>query len=166
PDHRRARGDGDDLREDPGTAVRVVAPGRRDRGVTELPAGFTCHVANVGVKDDTDDFVVIAADRTVPAAGVFTKSRFSGPSVTISREHLADGTARAVVVVSKNANVANGAEGGADARELVAGVAGRIGCASSDVLVASTGVIGRRYPMDRIRAGIDALPAVFMATEA
>lgn len=127
--------------------------------MTALPEGFGCHVANVGVKDASDDFVVIAAERPVPAAGVFTKSRFAGPSVTISREHLAGGAARAVVVVSKNANVANGPGGEADARELVAGVAGRLGCAPGDVLVASTGVIGRRYPMDRIRAGVAALPA-------
>ena len=134
--------------------------------MSELPSGFRCHVTNLGIKDDTDDFVVIAADRPVPAAGVFTKSRFSGPSVIISREHLADGTARAVVVVSKNANVANGPEGEADARELVAGVADRISGTASDVLVASTGVIGRRYPMDRIRAGLEALPAVFTTTDA
>ncbi len=56
--------------------------------MTSLPSGFGCHVANVGVKDGTDDLVVIAADTTVPAAGVFTRSRFVGPSVTVSREHL------------------------------------------------------------------------------
>lgn len=126
--------------------------------MTTLPAGFHCHVANIGVKDDTDDFVVIAADRPVPAAGVFTKSRFAGPSVLVSREHLADPYAQAMVVVSKNANVANGPDGLADARELVAGVAARLGCEASEVLVASTGVIGRRYPVERIRAGVAALP--------
>ena len=47
----------------------------------ELPAGFSAHVANVGIKDDTDDFVVIAADRPCAAAAVFTRSRFAGPSV-------------------------------------------------------------------------------------
>ena len=52
--------------------------------MTPLPQGFTCHVANVGVKDDTDDFVVITAGRRVPAAGVFTRSRFAGPSVVVS----------------------------------------------------------------------------------
>jgi glutamate N-acetyltransferase/amino-acid N-acetyltransferase len=124
----------------------------------ELPAGFGCHVANIGVKDTTDDFVVIAADAAVPAAGVFTKSRFVGPSVTISRRNLADGTARAIVVVSKNANVANGPDGHADAEALVDAVAARLGCSPSDVLVASTGVIGRRYPMDRVLAGVAALP--------
>ncbi|MFZ8997195.1 MAG: bifunctional glutamate N-acetyltransferase/amino-acid acetyltransferase ArgJ [Ilumatobacteraceae bacterium] len=126
---------------------------------TPLPAGFRCHVANIGVKNDERDFVVITADRPVPASGVFTKSRFSGPSVTISREHLADLSARAVVVVSKNANVANGPDGVADAHELVAGVADRLGCSPTDIVVASTGVIGRRYPMEQIRAGVAALPS-------
>jgi glutamate N-acetyltransferase/amino-acid N-acetyltransferase len=125
---------------------------------TELPRGFSAHVANIGIKDATDDFVVIAAERRVPAAGVFTRSRFAGPSVVISREHVADGWARAIVVVSKNANVANGPAGFDDANELVAGVAARLGCAASDVLVASTGVIGRRYPVDRIREGVAAMP--------
>ena len=125
---------------------------------TELPRGFAAHVANIGVKDATDDFVVIAAERRVPAAGVFTRSRFAGPSVVVSRQHIADGWARAMVVVSKNANVANGAVGLDDANELVAGVATRLGCEPADVLVASTGVIGRRYPIDRIRAGVSAMP--------
>ncbi|MEO6652353.1 MAG: bifunctional glutamate N-acetyltransferase/amino-acid acetyltransferase ArgJ [Ilumatobacteraceae bacterium] len=129
--------------------------------MTELPAGFAAYVANIGVKDDTDDFVVIAADRRVAAAGVFTRSRFAGPSVTVSREHLIDRAARAVVIVSKNANVANGPDGERDARELVAGVGERLGCDANDVLVASTGVIGRRYPMDRIRTGIAAIPGRF-----
>ena len=125
---------------------------------TELPMGFAAHVANIGVKDDTDDFVVLAADQRVPAAGVFTRSRFAGPSVVISRQHVADGWARAMVVVSKNANVANGPVGYDDACELVEGVAARLGCEPSDVLVASTGVIGRRYPIERIREGVAAMP--------
>jgi len=125
---------------------------------TELPLGFAAHIANIGVKDTTDDFVVIAAEARVPAAGVFTRSRFAGPSVVVSREHVADGWARAMVIVSKNANVANGPLGFDDARELVAGVAERLGCEPTDVLVASTGVIGRRYPIDRIREGVGNLP--------
>ena len=126
--------------------------------MTALPAGFSCYVANVGVKDDTDDFVVVAAATMCAADGVFTKSRFAGPSVHVSREHLADGRAKAIVVVSKNANVATGPVGLADARELASGVAKRLGCETTDVVVASTGVIGRRLPMDRIRAGIAAIP--------
>ncbi len=124
---------------------------------TSLPQGFRAHVANVGIKDDTDDFTVVAADGSCAAAGVFTRSSFAGPSVVVSRRHVADGAARAVVVVSKNANVATGPQGLADAEELAAGVAARLGCPASEVLLASTGVIGRTYPMERVRAGIDAI---------
>jgi glutamate N-acetyltransferase/amino-acid N-acetyltransferase len=127
--------------------------------VTALPRGFRAHVANLGVKDDRDDFVVIAADSPVAAAGVFTRSRFVAPCVQASREHLADGRAQAVVVVSRNANVANGADGEADNAALTKAVASRIGCAVADVLVASTGVIGRRYPIDRMLEGIARMPS-------
>jgi glutamate N-acetyltransferase/amino-acid N-acetyltransferase len=127
--------------------------------MTTLPSGFRGHVANIGIKDDTDDFVVIAADTAVPTIGLFTRSRFAGPSVTLSRTHLDDRTAQAVVVISKNANVANGPDGDRDAHEIAERVADRIGCAPDDVVVTSTGVIGRRYPIDRVRSGIDALPS-------
>ena len=131
-----------------------------------LPCGFSAHVANVGIKDDSDDFVVVAADRPCAASAVFTRSRFAGPSVEVSRRHAADGTLRAVVVVSKNANVATGAEGLAHAEELAAGVAVSLGCDPADVLVASTGVIGRPYPMDRIRAHLSGLHGPFEGTDA
>ncbi|MGA0959291.1 MAG: bifunctional glutamate N-acetyltransferase/amino-acid acetyltransferase ArgJ [Ilumatobacteraceae bacterium] len=123
-----------------------------------LPSGFRSWVTNVGVKDDSRDFTIVAADAPVAAAGVFTQSRFAGPSVVVSREHLADGHARAMVVISKNANVANGPVGLAHAREVTQGVAASLGCAASDVLIASTGVIGRVYPIERIRTGIAAIP--------
>ena len=123
-----------------------------------LPSGFRSWVTNVGVKDDSRDFTVVAADAPVAAAGVFTQSRFAGPSVVVSREHLVDGHARAMVVISKNANVANGPVGLAHAREVTQGVAASLGCAASDVLIASTGVIGRVYPIERIRTGIAAIP--------
>ena len=131
-----------------------------------LPRGFSCHVANVGVKDDTKDFTVVVADATCTASGVFTRSRFAGPSVLLSRHHLETGTARAVVVVSKNANVANGETGRRHADEVVAGVASRLGIAPDDVLLASTGVIGREYPIERIRAGIEHLPVPFAGNDA
>lgn len=123
------------------------------------PAGFRISVGNAGVKDSTDDVTVIAADGPCTAAAVFTRSRFAGPSVVVSRAHAAGGSARAVVVVSKNANVATGAEGMANARELAARTAAVLGCDVAEVLVASTGVIGRPYPMDRLRAYFNGLAA-------
>jgi glutamate N-acetyltransferase/amino-acid N-acetyltransferase len=134
--------------------------------VTALPSGFRAHVANIGIKDDTDDVVVVAADSPTTAFGVFTTSSFAGPSVIVSREHLSTPRAQAVVVISKNANVATGDQGLANAREVVAGVAERLGCTATDVLIASTGVIGRQYPMDRVRRGLAGIPIPLPCTDA
>ncbi|CAB4599783.1 unannotated protein [freshwater metagenome] len=125
---------------------------------TNLPLGFSSFVTNVGVKDSTKDFTVVMADGPCAASGVFTQSRFAGPSVVISRRHVENLSARAVVVISKNANVATGPEGIAHAEEVAASVAAKLGIDTSDVLIASTGVIGRQYPIDNIRAGISGLP--------
>ena len=126
--------------------------------MTALPQGFTSFVTNIGIKDTSDDFTVVAADNVVAAAGVFTQSRFAGPSVVVSRKHIASHSARAVVVISKNANVATGEQGLANALEVVQGVAAKLGCNPHDVLIASTGVIGRQYPIEKVRTGLAALP--------
>lgn len=121
------------------------------------PQGFRVHVANAGIKDDSLDFCVIASDVECSVAGVFTKSRFAGPSVTLSRDAVSSGRARGVVVVSKNANVANGTVGERDAVELQLRVAERVGVDTDDIVVASTGVIGWPYPMDHLRNHLDQL---------
>ena len=129
-----------------------------------LPRGFSAYVANIGIKDPSNDFTLVVAEKTCAATGVFTQSRFAGPSVILSRENIADLSARAVVVISKNANVATGAEGMSNAREVVNAVAQKIGCEAKDVLIASTGVIGRQYPMNNVRTGLAAIPQVFEET--
>ena len=133
--------------------------GRAAISVPEVafPQGFALHSGNIGIKDRTRDVMILSAVEGTTAAGVFTRSRFSGPSVTLSREHLADGNGRAVVVLSKNSNVATGDVGMANAAELAGLTARVVGCDARDVLVASTGVIGVRYPMERIRRYMTAL---------
>ena len=88
-----------------------------------LPAGFTAHVANIGIKDQTDDFVVVASSVPCTSSAVFTRSRFAGPSVVLSRRNAAGGELRSAVVISKNANVATGEAGPA----TVVGVAKGVG---------------------------------------
>ena len=131
-----------------------------------LPLGFHSYVANIGIKDSSDDFTLVVADATCAAAGVFTQSRFAGPSVLVSREHITSLSARAVVVISKNSNVATGAEGMNNAREVVGGVATALSCDPTDVLIASTGVIGRQYPMAQVRSGLNSIPKQLTATSA
>lgn len=133
--------------------------------MTALPRGFRAYVANIGIKDQTDDFVLIAASERCPAAAVFTKSRFAGCSVAISRDHVTDHTLQAFAVISKNSNVATGQVGFDHAREVIAHVARRLGARDDDVLIASTGVIGRLYPIERIRKHLTALPDPMPAAE-
>ena len=127
---------------------------------TELPRGFSARIANIGIKDSSDDFALVIADSVCASAGVFTQSRFAGPSVVISRLHLTNHCARGVVVISKNANVATGEDGMANAREVIACVADALRCDRQDLLIASTGVIGRQYPMNNVRAGLKRIPAM------
>jgi len=130
---------------------------RETNGVTTgaavaVPQGFVTYAANIGIKDESTDFSIVASTLACTAEGVFTGSLFAGPSVTLCRDHLTEGSPCAVATVSKNANVATGPQGDRDAHELAELVARAVGCRPADVLVGSTGVIGRPYPMDRIRA--------------
>jgi glutamate N-acetyltransferase/amino-acid N-acetyltransferase len=126
-------------------------------GSVDVPSGFVTYAGNAGIKDGSLDLSIVASQLPCTADGVFTKSLFAGPSVVLSRAHLASGAPRAIVTVSKNANVATGPGGTKDAAELAALVASLIGSAPTDVLVGSTGVIGRSYPMDRLRAHLNSM---------
>ena len=121
------------------------------------PQGFRSCAKNVSIKDESYDFTVIASDIPASAAAMFTQSRFCGPAVLVSREQVSDGQLQAFVITSKNANVATGEQGLAHAREVVHLVAKELGIAEGDVLISSTGVIGRQLPMERIRQGIRGL---------
>ena len=117
-----------------------------------LPQGFVAYTGHAGLRDEGDDVAIMAATGPCTSAGLFTKSRFAGPSVQLSRPRARAGNARAVVVIAKNANVANGPAGSRDAAAVVNLTASSLGLQPEEVLIASTGVIGRPYPMDRIRA--------------
>ncbi|MEV0502778.1 bifunctional glutamate N-acetyltransferase/amino-acid acetyltransferase ArgJ [Streptomyces spectabilis] len=121
------------------------------------PQGFLVHHGRAGVKEADADFAVIASEVPAAASAVFTRSRFAGPSVLLSREAVADRIARGVVVVSGNANVATGADGRQDAEELRRRVADLIEADENDLLIASTGLIGRRYPMPSLRTHVASL---------
>jgi glutamate N-acetyltransferase/amino-acid N-acetyltransferase len=118
------------------------------------PQGFLSAAKNAGIKDDTLDLTVIYSTARARGAAVFTQNRFPGAPVIVGRKHIADGFVQALVVNSKNANVAMGRQGIDDAVEMCRLVAEELDIDSEDVLPFSTGVIGRRLPMYKIRAGL------------
>jgi glutamate N-acetyltransferase/amino-acid N-acetyltransferase len=125
-------------------------------GIT-APVGFRAASAAAGIRyQGRDDVALIAADGPCAAAAVFTSNRAQAAPVLVSREHVAGGIARAVVVNAGCANCATGAAGLADARAMASAAAAALGCPPQQVLVASTGVIGPRLPMDRVLPAIAA----------
>ncbi len=126
---------------------------------TVSPKGFVGLAHNLGVKDDSADFALVVSEVPAVSAAVFTQSRFAGPSVLVCRSETQLDACRGVVAISKNANVATGAAGLSDAREVREAAAAVAGVAPEELVIASTGVIGRRYPMDRLRAGLAELRA-------
>ncbi|HXY40922.1 MAG TPA: bifunctional ornithine acetyltransferase/N-acetylglutamate synthase, partial [Vicinamibacteria bacterium] len=122
-------------------------------GVT-APAGFRAAAVAAGMKAGREDLALVVADVAGPAAGVFTSNLAQAAPVVLSRERLARGRARAIVVNAGCANAGTGPAGLADARETAAIAGSALGCAPEEVVVASTGVIGVRLPMEKLRAGI------------
>ena len=118
------------------------------------PQGFLSLAKNIGIKDTTLDLTVIYSTVRARAAAMFTRNRFPGAPVIIGRKHVANGYVRALVINSKNANVAMGKQGIDNAIETCRIVGKELGISSYDVLPFSTGVIGRPLPMDKIRAGL------------
>lgn len=120
-----------------------------------LPAGFRAAGVKAGIKASGGrDLAVFVADRPCAAAGTFTTNRVAAAPVQWCRAIVPSENVRAVVVNAGNANAATGETGLANARAMAQQVADRIGCQADQVLVASTGVIGRQLPMEKIEAGI------------
>ena len=124
-------------------------------GSATTPRGFVAGAVYAGIKTAGAgklDLGILASDRPAAVATMFTQSTVRGSAVLVSREHARNGRARGVIVNAGISNVANGAAGDADAREMCALAASKIGCAATDVLVGSTGVIGKPLPMPKVRA--------------
>ena len=119
--------------------------------------GLRAAGVKAGIKaSGNPDVGLLVADVAMAAAGVFTRNHFAAAPVLLSRAHLAKsgGVVRAVVVNSGNANACTGAQGDKDAKEMCERVAAKVGCPVEQVLVCSTGVIGRPMPMPVMESGI------------
>ena len=127
--------------------------------VTAVP-GFVAGGLASGIKaSGAPDLAIVATEdrAAVAAAGVFTTNLAQAAPVQISKRHLANGRAAAVVLNSGNANAATGDAGRRDALRMCELTAQGLGVATDDVLVCSTGLIGIPMPMTPVESGIPAL---------
>ncbi|MDO4806661.1 MAG: bifunctional glutamate N-acetyltransferase/amino-acid acetyltransferase ArgJ [Coriobacteriales bacterium] len=110
--------------------------------------------ANLRGDPNRRDLALVAADNSCVCAGVFTQNRFCAAPVQVSRERAARGVARAVVLNSGNANASTGAPGVEVAKRVAAIVAAELGCDEEEVLLGSTGVIGKPLELDGFVSGV------------
>ena len=123
---------------------------------TLLPTGFQTAALAAGIKPSgkTDLTTVVSAS---PCAWAFAGTRSAAAAASVGRaRQLYDAglPLRAVLVNAGNANAATGAGGAADDAELGQLLAGSLGISAEGVLTASTGIIGHRLPMEKVRAGV------------
>jgi glutamate N-acetyltransferase/amino-acid N-acetyltransferase len=121
-------------------------------------AGVTLRVAQARYKEwDRCDLTYVELAEGSTAAGVFTKNVCCSSEVELGREQARLGKARALVVNAGNSNAFTGYRGREAVEQIMAQVAGHLGCAPSEVFVSSTGVIGVPLPKDKALAGIAAV---------
>ncbi len=126
------------------------------------PEGFLVSGVSAGLRPDgRRDLALIVADEAVPTAAVFTLNSMAAAPVQLSRKNSASGRIRAAVINAGNANACTGERGLADARATAEALAAELECASQEVVVASTGVIGVPLPVDLILGALpDAIEAL------
>jgi len=128
-----------------------------DTDAAELPTGFRYAGVTCGIKPSgKPDLSLIVSDQPVVAAGVYTRNQVVAAPVVLSRTRTPSASIRAVVTNSGNANACTGDQGMQDAVEMCDQVAELVGCSAQDVLVMSTGIIGKHLPMDCVQRGISA----------
>jgi glutamate N-acetyltransferase/amino-acid N-acetyltransferase len=125
------------------------------------PQGFRAGAAAAGIRDDEGatarlDVALIVSDRPCAAAGVFTRNSVKAAPVVISHLTLRQQRVQAVVLNAGNANACTGAQGFRDALAMCKAAADACDLDPQQLLVCSTGVIGRPMPMERVTAGIRA----------
>ena len=133
-----------------------------DGGVC-APKGFKAAGVHCGIRDNSEkkDLALIVSDVRAAAAGVYTTNKVKGAPIAVTREHIADGYAQAVICNSGNANTCNadGIEIAEGMSELAAEALAQTGVQipAEDVIVGSTGVIGEPLSLDPVKAAIGGL---------
>ncbi len=119
--------------------------------------GFKAGAAEAGIKQSGGlDVGLVWSETTAVTAAVFTQNSILAAPVQLSKQNCQDHQAHAIVVNSGNANCMTGDEGKAHAAQMAQDTARLLNINENEVLVASTGIIGKPLPIDRVRSGIKA----------
>ena len=125
----------------------------RDGTITS-PKGFLAGAAAAGIKTKGGpDLGILYSEKPCTVAGRFTKNRIKAAPVQWCQDHIASGKAQAIIINAGCANACTGAQGMKDAKAMAQIAARKLDVSDDSVLVASTGVIGQKLPIDSIEVG-------------
>jgi glutamate N-acetyltransferase/amino-acid N-acetyltransferase len=129
-------------------------------GSVAAPLGFMAAGVHCGIRRNRSkkDLALIAADKECNAAALYTQNKVKGAPITVTKAHLENGKARAVICNSGNANTCN-ADGIDIANAMCEAVGSALNISAQDIIVASTGVIGQPLPLEPITNAIPGLAA-------
>lgn len=123
-------------------------------GSVTSPQGFIAGATYAGIRAYAPgkvDLGMLFSEQATTSAGTYSKNKILSPSVTVTKESVASGKSRGVIVNSGCANCAVGEQGYKDAQEMALLAAGVLGATPEELAVSSTGIIGVELPMGLIR---------------
>ncbi|MFC1771126.1 bifunctional glutamate N-acetyltransferase/amino-acid acetyltransferase ArgJ [Candidatus Margulisiibacteriota bacterium] len=126
------------------------------KNITDLNGVYASGI-HCGIKPKDKDLAFIYVPDAYSSAGVFTKNRFAAPCVSYTKNCLKKTTLKAVIINSGNANAATGKLGEVNNKKIAQSAAKCLGLSSSQVGVASTGIIGEQLPIELITKGVNSL---------
>jgi glutamate N-acetyltransferase/amino-acid N-acetyltransferase len=129
------------------------------RNLTSLKGVFASGIAANIKANGKKDLAFIFVPKAYGSAGVFTRSAFAAPPLVYTKQSMKRGTLKALVVNSGCANAGTGAAGMRDAKRTAVVAAKHLGIKPHEVAIASTGIIGKLLPMDKMEAGLKKLLA-------
>ncbi len=135
-------------------------PYKLTEGGVCAPKGFKAGAVHCGIRKNQSkkDLALIVSSTPCTAAAVYTQNKVKGAPITVTKEHLSNGTARAILCNSGNANTCN-ADGEFIAHAMCESAANALRIREEDIIIASTGVIGQPLPLDPITNAMPALAA-------
>jgi len=133
--------------------MKTTVTSLKNGGVTSAKGFTACGVA-AGIKANRNDMGLLVSDTPASVAGFFTSNKVAAAPVVLDRKRIQKGKAQAIIVNAGCANACTGKDGYKDAVKMSSLGAKALGIREELVLVSSTGVIGRRLPMERVASGI------------
>jgi glutamate N-acetyltransferase/amino-acid N-acetyltransferase len=124
--------------------------------ITDIEGVFASGI-NSGIKETKKDLAFIYVPQACASAGVFSKNKVLSSTVAITKNNMKQATLKALIINSGNANSCTGKEGEKNAQEMVKRTAHLLNLDECEVGVASTGIIGKQLPMDKVVRGIEQL---------